>query len=134
MNRRIFLKRIATSLVVLPFTGRFVYATASPANDVKILEVPLAGFQFHQGESVWRNIHQGDLLSLAREPGNIHDPAAVAVYWKGNKLGFVPKSDNTGISQMLDRGKKLSARIAAKNDTENPWEKIMISIFLKPNT
>ncbi|MCO6440889.1 MAG: HIRAN domain-containing protein [Nitrococcus mobilis] len=45
-----------------------------------------------------------------REPANPHDPKAVRIDWHNQKLGYVPRDENTAISQMLDRGERLGAR------------------------
>jgi hypothetical protein len=54
----------------------------------------------------------------------------VAVYFQTNKLGYVPRTENIAIAQMLDRGKKLEARMSRLLTEENPWERVRIAVFL----
>ena len=69
-------------------------------------------------------------LKLVREPDNIHDPNAVAVYFHEEQLGYVPRVENTAIAQMLDRGEHLEASITQLTVDENPWQRIRIGISL----
>jgi hypothetical protein len=50
-------------------------------------------------------------LALVREPNNPHDANAVAIYFQKDKLGYVPRGENSAIAQMLDRGERLSGTI-----------------------
>jgi hypothetical protein len=61
---------------------------ASPiahADAVRILvqSSPLAGFKYYAGEALWRELREGDALTLIREPGNTHDANAIRVEWHG---------------------------------------------------
>ncbi|HET8701898.1 MAG TPA: HIRAN domain-containing protein [Nitrococcus sp.] len=92
---------------------------------------PLAGFQYHQGERLWPYFRTGDALSLVREPANPYDPQAVRIDWQGHKLGYVPRRENTAISQMLDRGERLSAAIERLSTGPSPWTRIRFSAWLE---
>jgi len=72
----------------------------------------IAGFQYYRGEQLWDFLRQDLPLQLRREPRNRFDCHAVAVYWNGNKLGFIPRSENLAIASLLDHGQQLEARIA----------------------
>ena len=69
-------------------------------------------------------------LSLVRESFNEHDREAVAVYFRNDKLGFVPRTENSTIAQMLDRGERLEATISRVLNDTDPWERVRMSIFL----
>lgn len=125
MIRRTFLKSLFGAAVALPFTAR----PAQPA-PVVLQHSPLAGFQFHHGEAVWTSLSLGDPLVLVREPDNPHDDRAVAVHWRGRKLGYVPRTDNCTIAQLLDCRRPVSARILRLKETNNPWRRITLEISL----
>ena len=93
---------------------------------------PVAGFQYHDGENIWRRLRAGDNLALVREPGNRYDSRAIAVYWKQHKLGYVPRRENATLAQMLDRGQQLHARISRLVETESPWTRVTMEIRLPP--
>ena len=95
-----------------------------------IQDSPVAGFQFHRGEAVWQALTVGEPLVLVREPNNSHDANAVAVYFQKDKLGYVPRGENSAIAQMLDRGERLSATISRLTIDEDPWQRVRFSVFL----
>lgn len=92
------------------------------------MQCPLAGFQFHCGESCWPRMRAGDALALQREPGNRHDARAIAVHWQGVMLGYVPREANYAISQMLDRGCRIEARVASLRAGGDPWSRVMMEV------
>ena len=100
---------------------------------IALMQCPLAGFQFYAAEKYWGQLRIHDPLSLVREPGNHHDPRAVRVEWNGLVLGYLPREANYAISQMLDRGHPVSARIAVKQECDDPWKRIMLEVDWKVN-
>ena len=95
-----------------------------------IQESPLAGFEYHKGHHVWSFLREGDALRLIREATNPHDANAVAVYFRGDKLGYLPRRENVAVAQLLDRGHELDARIVRLRDESNPWRRIRFSVGL----
>lgn len=91
---------------------------------------PVAGFQYHQGESAWAELREGLALDLVREPGNVHDDKAVRVEWAGRKLGYLPRIENHAVAQLMDRGERLAARIAVLKESRDPWERIELEVAL----
>lgn len=91
---------------------------------------PLAGFQYYAGESLWREMREGDPLDLVREPDNAHDPHAVRVEWRGAKLGYLPRAENRAVAAEMDRGTAVSARIARLSADRNPWRRLLIEVFV----
>jgi len=92
---------------------------------------PLAGFRYHAGAEVWRELRVGDRLELAREPGNAYDANAVAVLWRGRKLGYVPRSENAALAWGLDRGTPLRARISAVVEHPNPARRVRFEVYVE---
>jgi len=91
---------------------------------------PLAGFQFHAGDALWREMRVGDALSLIREPLNPHDANAIRVDWRGLMLGYVPRRDNPQVARQIDLGAALEARISRLREARNPWDRIEFEIVL----
>jgi hypothetical protein len=127
--RRAFLQKLAGLGMVLaaapvahgsslPFSGVFPRRLLIQTSQV-------AGFHYHEGDAVWSHLRVGDTLELVREPENRHDAqaVAVAVAWNGHKLGYVPRAENTAVAQMMDRGERLSARITALEESDDPWDR-----------
>ncbi len=97
---------------------------------ILIQESPIAGFQFYRGNAVLPFLQVGEELSLVREARNDHDSDAVAVYFKNDKLGFVPRAENRAIAQMLDHGESLKTKISELRTETDPYQPVRISIFL----
>lgn len=72
----------------------------------------------------------GDELQLIRESRNPVDIMAVKVEWEGFKLGYVPRIENHAISQLLDRGETLTARIVRLEESLDPWRRVEFSALL----
>lgn len=125
MQRRTFFKAL--------FGGAGVAMMGSRADTqdrtILLQESPIAGFQYYRGDAIWPNLGVGKRLSLVRESFNEHDSDAVAVYFRNDKLGFVPQIENRTIAQMLDRGERLEATISRVLNESDPWERIRMRIF-----
>lgn len=113
-------------------------ATSKPARRrTNLLQaLPVAEFQYHNGEAVWGELRVGQPLTLVREPWNPYDEKAVRVEWLGHKLGYVPRTENDRVAQLLDRGEKLFARIVELNDEntgswEWEWERVRFEIVME---
>ncbi|MDB5815548.1 MAG: hypothetical protein JWM03_1142 [Rhodocyclales bacterium] len=106
-----------------------VCAAAGAATRVRVQTVTLAGVGYHQGGDVWSLLHEGDALALVREADNKYDPLAVRIDWQGHVLGYIPRDQSAPIATALDRGARLSARIAQLREHPNPRERILIEVF-----
>jgi hypothetical protein len=118
---------LAGMLVALPVLSEEPLAGAR----LLVQSTPLAGFRYHAAAEVWRELRVGDALELAREPANPHDANAVAVTWRGRKLGYVPRRDNAALAWGLDRGERLQARISRLAPHPNPARRIEIEVFVE---
>lgn len=102
------------------------------AESIRVLvqSSPLAGFQFYAGRELWDEMKAGDALALVREPDNTHDANAVRVEWRGRKLGYLPRAENRAVAEEMDRGGRVTARIARLNRHLDPWMRIRIEVFV----
>jgi hypothetical protein len=130
MNRRRFFISIAALAAAPLALARPAPAPIRPRR-ILLQESPLAGFQYHQGERLWPRLREGQPLTLTREPDNLHDPRAVRIDWQGHRLGYLPRTENTAVSQLLDRGERIGARIARLRETPDPWGRIGVSVELE---
>lgn len=120
---------ILVAMLVLALAG-FAWADGSGTR-ILVQNSPLAGFQFHEGKQLWKELKVGDALTLVREPENPHDPRAVRVDWNGHVLGYVPRAENEAVARQLDRGNRLEARIVRLNKSRDPWKRIEFEVFLR---
>ena len=108
------------------------WALSAHAQQIRILiqSSPLAGYQYHAGAEVWDQLKAGDALTLVRESDNPHDRNAVRVEWRGRQLGYLPRAENRAVAVELDRGSRVEARIARLREAKNPWQRVLIDVFV----
>jgi len=126
--RRVALARLLAALcLALP--------ACAPAGEgsVRLLvqSSPLAGFRYHSAAEAWPELRVGDPLELAREPDNRFDRNAIAVSWRGRKLGYVPRRENAALAWGLDRGERLQARISRLTAHPNPARRIEFEVYIE---
>lgn len=131
MKRRSLLKALMGLGVTSLLPASAAPIAWQPARRVLVQTSPLAGFQYYQGERLWPYLRTGDALALVREPTNPHDSQAVRIEWQGHKLGYVPRRENTAISQMLDRRERLSAEIEWLGPGPSPWTRVRFAVWLE---
>lgn len=120
--------RIAAFLLVLSA----LWSALAQADAVKVLvqSSPLAGFQYHAGGELWDALKVGDALALVREADNPHDANAVRVEWRGRQLGYLPRAENRAVAAAMDAGEAVEARIARLREHKNPWQRVLIEVFV----
>lgn len=124
MNRRNLLKSIAG------LTGLGLLSSSAKAKDmVKIQSSFIAGIQYYQAEQVWKRLDQGEVLVLKREPKNQYDKQAIEVYWRDQKLGYLPRTQNYTINQMLQNQWSFKVVLERKELDKTGWKKLVISIY-----
>lgn len=96
---------------------------------ILLQDSPLAGFQFHEGKALWKQLKEGDTLTLSREPDNHYDSKAIRVEWQGHKLGYVPRRENLDLARLMDNGQQLKARITRLQQARNPWERLRFEVL-----
>ncbi|MEJ2693592.1 MAG: HIRAN domain-containing protein [Candidatus Thiodiazotropha sp.] len=113
--------------------GRPVYAKRASRQSRRRLmlqESPLAGFQYHRAAAIWPFLRVGEPLHLRREAGNPFDSNAVAVWFRNEHLGYIPRRENRTLARLMDQGSRLEATIVHLLDDRNPWCKIRIRVEL----
>ncbi|MCS7171733.1 MAG: HIRAN domain-containing protein [Aquificaceae bacterium] len=113
---------------LLPVGDRL--STKKASREVLLLRTRLAGYRYYSADSLYPYMKLGEELSLRREPYNPYDHKAVEVLWKGHKIGYLPREDNSVIAQLMDRGENLRAIISELAGTERYWERIRIEVYL----
>ncbi|GMR21442.1 MAG: HIRAN domain-containing protein [Gammaproteobacteria bacterium] len=131
MKRRGFLQALAALVAGAGASPMAPPAMAGTAKRITIQESSLAGFQYHAGPHIWERFAVGKPLDLLREPGNPYDRRAVAVFYDEFKIGYVPRSQNTAVSQMMDRGEQVNANISVLQTGDNPWRRVQLEVWLE---
>lgn len=92
----------------------------------------IAGFQYWDGASVLGEIKAGDVLALVAEPDNPHDSQAVALRYKGVKLGYVPAEENAMLASLIYFGheKAFEAIVQQVSPDRSPWHQVRVGVFV----
>jgi hypothetical protein len=103
----------------------------SSGRKVVIQRSPITGFRHHEAPFVWSALQKSVPVTLAREPSNRHDPDAVALYWKGRKLGYLPRGENFMVARLLERERRLGARIRRLSPKAERNRRIQVEVLLR---
>ncbi len=92
----------------------------------------IAGFQHWDGALVLSELKPGQALELVPEPENPHDANAIAIGFKGAKLGYIPASENELISVMCFYGHKgaFECRVLQVDPEAKPWNQVLVGIYV----
>ncbi len=90
----------------------------------------LAGFRHHAAPLVWSALRPGAALNLALETDNPNDPDAVAVFWRGRKLGYLPRAENLVVARLLARRRALSARVRRLAPAAEPNARLQLEVLM----
>ena len=130
MNRAEFIKTLffgAAGLgatISLKNTGIF-----RQQRTIRLLDCHIAGFQYYEGEAVLPRLNEGSELRLVREADNPYDDKAVAIYYRNHKLGFIPRSDNEVIANMIDQQISPSAKVTSINTEYGLYEAVGVEVY-----
>lgn len=124
---------VSISLLFVLLSTWSLADTQRQGGTVRILvqSSPLAGSQYYRLNELQRNIQVGDPLELVREPENPHDPNAIAVRWRGQALGYLPRKENRAVAKAIDDGETVRATVEAITADANPWKRLRISVFIE---
>lgn len=138
MNRLAFLRTLIGSPALLTLPPLELMspdqqdrmAWAKDCTHLHLYDAFVRGFQYHEGERVIRRIKEHDDLDLVREYDNEHDANAVAVYWEGHKLGYLPMGENIAVANLIDHGMLLAAYVLYTAPELEPRERCFVGVEL----
>ncbi|MDO5028799.1 MAG: HIRAN domain-containing protein [Bacillota bacterium] len=95
----------------------------------------LAGFAYYDGLDVIEELELGQRVDLVREEDNPYDQDAVAIYYKGKKIGYVPAIHTKPLSTFLYYGYEnlFEARIQTVSKDSHPERQFRIVVKIKDN-
>ena len=102
---------VAGYQLVDPGSGRYLGRDAPELTSRGLHVSGVAGAGRHHAEAIGSSeaVAPGSLLELRRDPGNEHDPNAIAVHAGGAQVGWVPRAIAEEIAPALDAGEPFSA-------------------------
>jgi len=80
-----------------------------------LIDTTIVGIQFRGMTAVRAaaKMARNEQIRLEREPHNPFDGAAIAVYYRGHHVGYIPRVANVMLAPALDRGAVALAVIEA---------------------
>ena len=92
-------------------------------NEIFLSFTKIAGTRYCDNQDVFKGLEKNMPLLLEREADNEYDSNAIKVLTADReKLGYIPKSDNSIYSRLMDAGKILHARVySCYKDDYNNW-------------
>ena len=95
----------------------------------------ISGFQHHDGVFLLDELKPGKKLAMVAEPDNPYDPSAIVLRYEGTKMGYVPRSENELLAQMMffGHGGIFEARVQQVNPEADPWKQVRVGIYLVDN-
>jgi hypothetical protein len=105
---------VAGYQLVDPASGRYLGRDAPELSSLGVHVSGVAGAGRHHAEAIASSdaAAPGSPLELRRDPGNEHDPNAIAVHAGGRQVGWVPR--------------ELAAELAPELDDDRPWSAIVL--------
>ena len=89
----------------------------------------IAGFLYYDGVEVFHELQIGSEVQLVPEPENRYDEYAVAIYFQGKKLGFIPRGMNKQISKLLNHGyNPFTVKINRISPREHPNNQVGVVV------
>lgn len=120
---------LSEELLALLGSGE-INALGLPKHEIFLLDIVVAGTTFCPVVPALRaELLPETMLRMVRCPDNEHDRYAIAIYYKENRLGYVPRELNLVISRLMDAGKEFYARVVEVKQL-NEWTRIAAKIFM----
>jgi hypothetical protein len=99
--------------------------------EIYLLKTHIAGTTFLDLEEVEPTLKDQELLIFKREPTNKSDKLAILILTeRGQKLGYVPRDQNSIMARLMDAGKILFGKLE-KKEWVNSWLKLNIRIYMR---
>ncbi len=93
------------------FLERDRFATIGEANE---FYTKVVGVSFEGRQSIAGGLAEGDRVELVRDPGNAHDPNAIAVRFGALQIGFLRKEIARRLAPKFDSGERYDAQVASR--------------------
>lgn len=120
---------LSEELLALLGSGE-INALGLPKHEIFLLDIVVAGTTFCPVVPALRaELLPETMLRMVRCPDNEHDRYAIAIYYKENRIGYVPRELNLVISRLMDAGKEFYARVVEVKQL-NEWTRIATKLFM----
>jgi hypothetical protein len=128
---------VAGYQLVDPGSGRYLARDAPELAERGLRVAGVAGAARHHAEALEGDaVAPGRPLALRRDPGNPHDPNAIAVHLAGGgeQVGWVPREVAADIAPELDAGRPWSAAVLREQRRSPRDPRHGLTMLLAPAT
>jgi hypothetical protein len=117
-------------------SGRYLGRDAPELRSRRLLVAGVAGAGRHHAEALAaEDVGPGRALELRRDPGNEHDPSAIAVHASGGgQVGWVPREIAAELAPALDAGEPWAAVVLREQRTSPRDPRSGLTMLLAPAT
>ncbi len=129
MKRIDFIRNLAVGLTGMTLFPRIITSDEKQNKPVLLEHFYIAGYNYYNGDKVENQLKPNVPLTIKRESDNPHDRKAISLWYKGHKLGFVPRHKNTTLAKLLDQQIDIKAVINAIYSDANPWNRVFVDII-----
>jgi HIRAN domain len=130
VNRIDFIKNIMGTGIISWLGINAKVSRPNPLDKKVIYDAFVRGLTHSPGIHLLDKMKSNDPLTLVREPDNIYDEYAIALYYNSHKIGYVPAEDNHLISQLIDADHvSFTAEIVCINLSAPTWEQVAFRIL-----
>lgn len=98
--------------------------------EIFVINVFVAGCGYCQGiDKLVEGLDKDMQLTMRRHPENEVDEFAIGLYYRENRIGWVPMKDNLVMARLMDAGKMFTCKVVSvKKDPS--WPRINVSIYM----
>lgn len=88
----------------------------------------IAGLKHHEGVLISDDLVDGEAVRLQFEDDNPFDDNAIAIYARGQKLGYVPAKWNYLIAEIMDQNLLLTGEVLEVFPNRPSWKRVKIKL------
>ena len=92
----------------------------------------IAGFQFGEGALVLEQLKAGAHLEMMAEPDNPYDSSAIALWFEGKRLGYIPSEQNDLLATMFHFGHADAFECVVQQvaPERSPWHQVRAAVYV----
>ena len=92
----------------------------------------VAGFQYYAGSFLFEQMRVGGKVTFVRDSMNRYDGDAIEIRFDGEKIGFVPRSENNVMAKVMDAGYEIFKGVIQQlSPDEHPSAQVRVGAFIK---
>ena len=129
MKRKGFIKSLFLGSAGALVSGQVFSTEPKKQHKNRLMVDFIAGFQHYDGPDAEPLLEVGMPLQLNREPHNHFEKNAIEIWTGDAKLGYVPRSVNSTIADLMDKGSMVEAIVLELCPSAFPNGSVKVEVF-----